>query len=179
MIETLGHYAWKAVAKLGEILQTLCGWCYLIALFLLDYFSGHGFIVGLAVFVTLMDAVWGIAVSVKQGKFTLSELARLTIAKLAVYGCALSVFVGLDKVTDSVITGSLVGAAIVLVEFWSCCASMLILFPYMPFLKLMKKALTGEIASKLHIEECDVEDVLRIDYNSRKAKREDETNDNI
>ena len=141
-----------------------------MGLFVVDYFAGHAFIVCLAVFVTLMDAVWGIAVSVKQGKFTLSELARLTIAKLAVYGCALSVFVGLDKVTDSTITGSLVGALIVLVEFWSCSASMLILFPYMPFLKLMKRALTGEIASKLHIEECDVEDVLRMENNKKKKK---------
>lgn len=176
----LGHYAWKAVVKLGEILQTMSGWCYLVVLFFIDYFSGHCFIVGLAAVVTIMDAAWGIAVSIKQGQFALSELARLSVAKLLVYGCVLSVFVGLDKVTDSTITGSLVGAAIVLIELWSCCASMLILFPYMPFLKLMKKALTGEIASKLHIEECDVEDVLRIDYNSRKKKKkEDETNDNI
>lgn len=170
MIETLGHYAWKAVAKLGEILQTLCGWCYLLALFLIDYFSGHGFIIGLAVVVTLMDAVWGIAVSIRQGKFALSELARLSVSKLLVYGCALTVFVGLDKVIDSVVTGSLVGALIVLVEFWSCCASMLIIYPNMPFLKIMKKALIGEIASKLHIEECDVEDVLEEEYKRRNKK---------
>ena len=169
MIDVLGHYAWKAVVKLGEILQTMSGWTALAAFFVMDYFAGHAFIVGLAVAVTIMDAVWGIAVSIKQGKFTLSELARLTIAKLAVYGCALTVFVGLDKVTDSVITGSLVGAAIVLVEFWSCCASMLIIYPHILFLKLMKKALTGEIASKLHISEDEVEKVLE---EAEKKKRE-------
>lgn len=160
MIEMLGQIAYKSLGKLCDILQNLLGWVYLLVLFFIDYFAGHGFIVCLAMAVTLMDAVWGIAVSIRQGKFALSELARLTIAKLAVYGCALSVFVGLDKVTDSVVTGSIVGAAIVLVEFWSCCASMLILFPRITFLRLMKKALTGEIASKLHISEEDVQSVL-------------------
>lgn len=160
MIEMLGQIAYKSLGKLCDILQNLLGWVYLLVLFFIDYFAGHGFIVCLAMAVTLMDAVWGIAVSIRQGQFALSELARLTIAKLAVYGCALSVFVGLDKVTDSVVTGSIVGAAIVLVEFWSCCASMLILFPRITFLRLMKKALTGEIASKLHISEDDVESVL-------------------
>ena len=156
----LGQIAYKSWGKLCDILQNLLGWVYLLVLFFIDYFAGHGFIVCLAMAVTLMDAVWGIAVSIRQGQFALSELARLTIAKLAVYGCALSVFVGLDKVTDSVVTGSIVGAAIVLVEFWSCCASMLILFPHILFLRLMKKALTGEIASKLHISDDDVQSVL-------------------
>ena len=166
--DSISHIANHAVDKLCSILQTLSGWCAFVAVFLMDYFGGHGFIVFLAVAVTLMDAVWGIAVSIKQGKFTLSELARLTISKLAVYGCALFVFVGLDHVTDSVITGSLIGAAIVLVEFWSSCASMLILYPNFLFLKLLKKALIGEIASKLHIPEEDVEKVLEVKTKRKK-----------
>ena len=148
------------MSKLLCLLQTMAGWLSLAVISFIDYFAGHGFVVLLVVAVTLMDAGWGIAVSVKQGKFTLSELARLTIAKLAVYGCAMFVFVGLDKIIDNTISASIVGAAIVLVEFWSSCASMLIMFPHFLFLRLLKKALTGEIASKLHIEESDVEKVL-------------------
>jgi hypothetical protein len=160
MMEVLAHIGSHALAKLAAILQTVGGWFALGVLFVVDYFAGHSFVVLLVVAVTLMDAGWGIAVSVKQGKFTLSELARLTIAKLAVYGCALFVFVGLDKIVDNTVSASIVGAAIVLVEFWSSCASMLILYPNFLFLRLLKKALTGEIASKLHIEESDVEKVL-------------------
>jgi hypothetical protein len=146
--------------KLYTILQTGWGWLVGAAIFLMDYFAGHSFIVFLVVAVTLMDACWGIAVSVKQGRFTLSELARLTIAKIAVYGCALFVFVGLDKMADTILTTALIGSAIVLVEFWSSCGSMLILFPNFLFLRLLKKALKGEIASKLHISEDDVDKVL-------------------
>ena len=70
------------------------------------------------------------------------------------------VFIGLDKFIDSTVTASIIGAAIVLVEFWSSCASMLILYPNFLFLRLLKKALTGEIASKLNIPVEEVEEVL-------------------
>lgn len=155
---------WHVYDKLCSILQTVWGWALggLIFLinYIMNYFVGHKFIIFLVVAVTLMDAFWGIVVSVKQGRFTLSELARLTIAKLAVYGCAMFVFVGLDKVTDAALTTSIVGSAIVLVEFWSSCGSMLILFPNFLFLKLLRKALKGEIAAKLHVSEDKVDDVL-------------------
>lgn len=151
----------KLATKLEAILSTGLGWLVAFGIFVAEYFAGHTLIVSLVVAVTLMDAIWGIAVSLKQGNFTRSELARLTIDKLAVYGCAMVVFVGLDKLGDTTITASVVGAAIVLVEFWSSCASMLILFPHIAFLRLMKKALTGEIASKLHIEEEEVEKELK------------------
>ena len=148
------------IQKLHAILQTCWGWAVWLSIFLMDYFAGHSFIVGLVVAVTLMDACWGIAVSVRQGHFTLSELARHTVAKITVYGCAMFVFVGLDKITHASLTAAVVGSAIVLVEFWSSCASMLILFPHLLFLRLLRKALTGEIAAKLHIREEDVEKAL-------------------
>lgn len=149
-----------AGVKLYAILHTLLGWVVAGLLFLADYVVGHELAVGLVVFVTLMDAVWGISVSIKHKKFALSELARLTIGKLAVYGCALLAFIGLDKMIDMTLTTSFVGAAIVLVELWSASASMLILFPNFLFLKLFRKALTGEIAAKLKISEEEVEAVL-------------------
>ena len=156
--------------KLFSILQTVYGWVIWLFLTLLSYFEGHAFVLYLVVSVTLLDALWGILVSVKQGKFTLSELARLTINKMAVYGSALFVFVGLDKFTGGTLTASVVGAAIVLIEFWSMSASMLIINPQMPFLKLMRKVLTGEIATKLNIAPDDVEDILN-EIEEKKEKK--------
>lgn len=146
--------------KLLGILHTVQGWVMAGLLFLLDFVAGHELAVGLVVFVTLMDAVWGITVSVKRKKFALSELARLTVGKLAVYGCAMLAFIGLDKMIGMTLTASVIGAAITLVELWSASASMLILFPNFLFLKLLRKALTGEIAAKLGIEPCEVEKIL-------------------
>ena len=145
--------ALHSARHLIQILQNKWSWMICAGIAIAEYIGGHSFIVFLVVAVTLIDAAWGIAVSVHQGKFTLSELARLTVSKLAVYGCALFVFIGLDKFVNSTITASVIGAAIVLVEFWSSCASMLILYPNFLFLRIMKKALIGEIASKLGISE--------------------------
>lgn len=146
--------------KLCGCLQTVQGWLIGLGVACVDYFAGHAFVVFLVLAVTLMDAGWGIAVSVRQGIFTLSELMRLTIDKIAVYGCALFVFVGLDKFAETTVTASIVGAAIVLVEFWSSCGSMLILYPHIPLLRLLRKALTGEIAAKLHVKPEEVEAIL-------------------
>lgn len=146
--------------KLLCILQTVWGWITGLCLLLIDYFAGHKFVVFLVMAVTIMDAIWGIAVSIKQGKFTLSELARLTVAKLAVYGCAMFVFVGLDKIANTILSAAIVGTVIILVEFWSSCASMLILFPNFLFLRLLKKALAGEIAAKLHVDAAEVDKIL-------------------
>ena len=146
--------------KLQHILHTIAGWFVGLILFLGDFIGGHELAVGLVVFVTLMDAIWGISVSIKKKRFDLSELARLTIGKLAVYGCAMLTFIGLDKMIGMTLSASIISTAICLVELWSASASMIILFPNFFFLKLFKKALTGEIASKLKIPEEEVDAVL-------------------
>lgn len=146
--------------KLMSILSTAWGWAVGLVLLLIDFIAGHEMAVGLVVFVTLMDAVWGIAVSIKRKKFAISELARMTVGKLAVYGCAMLAFIGLDRLIGMTLTASVIGAVITLVELWSASASMLILFPNFLFLKLLKKALTGEIADKLGVEPEEVEKVL-------------------
>ena len=53
-------------------------------------------------------------------------------------------------------------------EAWSFSASLLILFPKNSFLRLMQKALTGEIAKKLGCEPEEVEDILK-SYRDKKV----------
>lgn len=167
------HQALHSISRLGSVLSTSWGWATFAALAVMDYISGHSFVVFLVLAATIIDAVWGIAVSLKQGEFTKSELARLTIAKFAVYGCAMFIFIGLDKFVDTTITASIVGALIVLVEFWSSCGSMLILFPNFLFLRIMKKALVGEVASKLKISE---EEAMELLEGNKKIVKTNKTN---
>lgn len=160
--------------KLIDAANCVQGWIMAILIFIANYFSGHKFIVLLVVGVTVMDAFWGIAVSLKRKKFALSELGRMTVSKLAVYGCAMAVFVGLDTMADTVLTATLVGTLIVLVEFWSSCASMLILYPDFLFLRIFSKALTGEMARKLEISEEDIMEAQRQADEAREKKRVEE-----
>lgn len=156
--------------RLGEILSTVWGWVLCLLMILVDYVTGYGTMVDIAVMSVVMDGVWGTASSLKQGNFALSELARDTLAKLAVYGCAVLSFIGIDHLigTGSGLTTSVICACIVLVELWSASASMLICFPRMPFLRLLKKALVGEIARKLNIEPGEVEATLQTIYRDGK-----------
>lgn len=156
VIEVLKH----CLTKLECIIRSVYGWILALTMLIVEYFSDHAFVVFLVIATTVMDAIWGVTVSVKEKRFTLSELMRNTIGKLAVYGCALFVFIGLDKFIDSTVSAKIVGAAIAMVELWSSSASMLIIFPDFPFLKLISKALTGEIASKLNISPEEVADAL-------------------
>ncbi len=163
----------KMFTKLSLILQTAQGWMIALGVFLAEYFfADHATVVWLVLTATLLDAVWGIAVSISHGQFTLSELMRLTVAKIAVYGCALAVFIGLDKVTGTELSTDIVGGAIILCETWSMLGSMLIIYPHIPVLQLLKKALTGEIANKLRITPEEVEEALTPKQDDKEAEKE-------
>ena len=123
---------------------------------------GYEVMVGFTVGAVVMDAVWGIAASLKQGRFTKSELARDSFSKLSVYGSVILIFIFIDKLmgVGNGLTTSVICIGIILVELWSTAAIMRICFPKMPFLQLLKKALIGEIASKLNVKTEDVEKAL-------------------
>ena len=87
---------------------------------------------------------------------------RLHRHSCCVYGSAILFFILIDKLVgvNSGLTTSVICIVIILVELWSMSASMLICFPRLPFLKILKKALAGEIASKLNVRPEDVTEAL-------------------
>lgn len=160
--------------KLLDILSTAQGWTAAVLLVVANFFVGYETSVFLSLTAVVLDGVWGIAAAVRQGRFTLSELMRDTVMKISVYGTAIVVFIVIDRLLHigEGLTLSVVCAVIVLVEFWSMCASALICFPHMPFLRLMRKALLGEIASKLGVSPDEVASVMeRMEY--RRSDRHD------
>lgn len=171
---TIPAHVWQ---KCGELLQYPISWLTAFILFIAEVFAGSQFLVFMVVAVTIMDACWGIAVSIKRGKFTLSELMRQTVVKILVYGCALLIFLALDKFIaretglTMELSSGLIGVLIVLTEGWSSAASALILFPNVPFLRFMQKALTGEISRKLGISEEEVEATMKKKRNAKAQPR--------
>ena len=170
MLTTIEH-VWQ---KVVEMLHYPAGWLVGLGLFIADAVTGGGLIIYLVVIVTAIDLVCGIAVSIKRKNFAKSELMRLTVEKLVVYGLALLVFLCIDKAIadetsfEFALTSGVVGVVIAMTETWSFLASLLILFPKNPFLRLFQKALIGEIARKLQCEEDAVEAILK---DARKSKQ--------
>lgn len=162
--------------KLGEALQTAWGRAAAALSFCLGYFAGSGTAILITLLAVVLDGVWGIAAALRQGRFALSELARESVMKMAVYGSAIICFVGIDRLLGiaSGMTLAVVCAVIVLTELWSICANALICYPDMPFLKLMRRALIGEIARKLGARE----EAVRQTLDAMEGKKNKENRDN-
>lgn len=164
--------------KLIDILRYPASWLAGLGLFIADAVSGGVLIVYVVIIATTIDLICGIAVSIKRKNFAKSELARLTVEKVVVYGTALLVLLCIDKVIaaetswEFALTSGAVGVVIALTEMWSFLASLLILFPTNPFLRMFQKALIGEIASKLKCDESEVEKILKDSVRRRKVKRQ-------
>lgn len=153
--------------KLLEALRYPASWLAGLGLFIADAVSGGVFIVYVVIIATTIDLICGIAVSIKRKNFAKSELMRQTVEKLVVYGTAMLVFLCIDKAIEAetdwefALTSGVVGVVIAMTETWSFLASLLILFPKNPFLRMFQKALVGEIARKLQCEEEAVEAILK------------------
>ncbi|WP_418894214.1 hypothetical protein [Limibacterium fermenti] len=98
------------------------------------------------------DLIWGIAAALKLKKFILSKALRETLKKVGIYSFALVGTFAIEKITHS--GGSFIAVRTIAVfaavcEFWSMSASMLIIKPDMPFLKIFRGQLKGEIQSKV------------------------------
>ena len=151
------------LTKLIDALSTSWGWLIGAIMFVVNLVVGYEAMISFVVLAVVIDAFWGIASSLKQHKFTLSELGRNSLGKLAVYGTSMLLFIIIDKLLgiNNGLPTNVICVSIILVEVWSTSASMLICFPNMPFLQLMKRALTGEIPSKLNVPPSEVEEVLK------------------
>ena len=159
--------------KIDDIFSHLSGvvaWCICT---IAGFVAGYEGMFFLLFFCVIVDACWGIYNAVKAGKFVLSDLMRDTVGKILSYCSVFLVIIGIERILhiDSGICSAIVVGVIALTEVWSICGHILIRFPNLLFFRLLKPALIGEIARKLHIEETEVEQILNDkNGNSRKKK---------
>lgn len=102
-----------------------------------------------------LDMLFGLSVTIfKKGwGHILSCRLRDSLVKILFY---ITILIGLFFIESAVIDGyfltsKLAFAVISGTELWSIMANMLVLFPNLPALKLLKKYLTAEMAKKLDI----------------------------
>ena len=160
--------------KLLMILSSIYGWITGILLIILNAIVDQKIAITFVVVMVTLDLFWGIAAALKMHRFATSELMRDTLGKLAVYGTAILTFCFIDKMLgDSVtLTTAVICSIINLVELWSSMGNALIVFPNIPFLRLIRGALVGEIANKLHVSEDQVKEA----FNITDKKKKDEKN---
>lgn len=140
--------------KLAEIFQTIQGWCVAMCVFVANFFAGYEGAINAVIVCVVLDTVWGIAAQIKRGHFALSELGRHgMLSKLALYASVIVGFTHIERMTrvDSHIAVVTVCTMICLVELWSMGGSALIVSPKMPFLRIFREVLAGEVARKMQV----------------------------
>lgn len=123
------------------------------------FFSPEKYAFGIVLTAILLDAFFGTWVSLRNGKFLLSKLGRVTSFKILSYGASLILVYMVERmIHDNSFIGVKVAAAwAVACEFWSMSASILIIWPDAAFFRIMRRHLRGEMAAKLG---QDLDDIL-------------------
>lgn len=122
------------------------------------FFAPEAYTFGLVLVAILLDAAFGITVSIKNGGFVLSKLGRATVFKMFSYGAALVMLYMCERlIHDSGFVGVKVAAGwAVACEFWSMSASILIMWPDAYFFKILRVHLRGEMQAKLGTDIADI-----------------------
>jgi hypothetical protein len=140
------------IEKIQSIVSNLWGQMILVVLSVLGFFQPEWVSFAVVFGAILADLFWGIVAALKTKKFILSKALRETLKKIGIYSFSM---IGV-YCTEWIIheNGSFIGVKTVAViasacELWSMSASMLIVKPDMPFLKIFRLQLKGEIEAKL------------------------------
>ena len=146
--------------KLGELLSNIYGWLIMISLIALDFIVDYKVAFVGVIACILIDMFVGIWSALKQKKYAKSELMRDTFSKLFIYCGTLVMMIFIEKLVgiDFIMTTDICAAIICATELWSIAGNALIINPNLHFFKLIKFALVGEIARKLHISEDEVKE---------------------
>lgn len=164
----------KTLMNVLYALQTMLGWIVVLFAMLVTFIEPEKtsfIVVGLAI---LSDLFWGIAAAIKLKKFFLSTALRDTVKKIGIYSFALLGAMGIESIAHA--EGTFVAVRTIAIfaavcEFWSMSASMLIIYPNMPFLRIFRSQLKGEIESKLS-KNVDIDEIFKDDhYGEKKNKR--------
>ncbi|MPM33067.1 hypothetical protein SDC9_79634 [bioreactor metagenome] len=153
----------KILLQLSNALHSAYGWILALMTACITFIQPEiwsFYVVGGAI---LADLIWGILAAVKLKKFILSKALRETIKKIGIYSFALVGAMAIEKITHA--EGSFIAVRTIALfaavcEFWSMSASMLIVKPDMPFLKLFRGQLKGEIQSKVS-KNVNVDEILK------------------
>lgn len=141
----------RVAQQLYTIFSTAYGWFLAAMAAAITFIQPEIWSFRVVAFTIILDLVWGIAAAKKLKKFILSRALRETLKKTSIYGSALLVTFFAGKVADTsylAVKATAVFAAAC--DLWSMSASMLIVKSDMPFLRIFRLQLKGEIESKLN-----------------------------
>lgn len=146
-LENIRYYA----SRLLEPLDNIPGRIMAGVLCVVNFFTPMWYPFLVVLVLIGFDLYWGIRAALKQGKFGKSEVGRRTVDKITSYFSCLMAAYMIEHILfdNSIVITSAISALASACELWSFSASILIIHPEFPFIKLFRKYLIGEIESKM------------------------------
>lgn len=140
------------IEKVQSVFNSVLGNIILAVTSVISFFQPEWVSFAVVLGAIFADLFWGISAAVKTKKFILSIAMRETLKKIGIYSFSMAGVYCVEMIIHD--TGSFIGVKAVAVlasacELWSMSASMLIVKPDMPFLKIFRLQLKGEIEAKL------------------------------
>lgn len=163
----------KVFTNLGAAFSTPFGWMVALLSAVATIIAPEKtsfIVVGCAI---LADLFWGVAAAIKLKKFFLSAALRDTVKKIGIYSFAMLGALAIESIAHA--DGTFLAVRTIAIfasvcEFWSMSASMLIIYPNMPFLRIFRMQLKGEIASKLS-KNIDVDNIFNDNTNDTEGDK--------
>lgn len=108
-----------------------------------------------------IDLYWGLRAAHIRHQLVLSEAGRRTVDKITSYLSCLAAVYLIEHIIleNSIVVTSGIAALASACELWSFSASILIIHPNFPFIRMFRKQLRGEIESKAHISLEDLDKI--------------------
>jgi len=164
MIPDLLIYTHSISKNIHSIFTTIYGWALIASTTLLTIIKPETFPLLVVLVAIFLDFIWGILAAIKQKKPILSTRIKESFKKVFIYGSALLTILLIERIIHEEweIATKISCVLAAACEFWSMSANMLIFKPDMPFLKLFRLQLKGEIEKKTGIN---TDKILKDDTN--------------
>lgn len=166
--------AYKMWDKMIYVLSHVWGWVSLGFISIIAYFQPAYHIYWAIIAIIGIDAVMGVAVSIKKGSYALSYLGKETSWKVVFYTLLfMAIFIFEEALGSDINIGlylafSIAGAF----ELLSILANGTIIKPNFPLFKVLAKYIQGEIARKLGLPVEEIEKAIQGDLSDLKSERE-------
>lgn len=147
--------------KLAAVVSSIYGWFLGLVSFILAYLLPIRDMFIILGIIILVDMIVGIWCAIRNKQDITSGKARGTIIKAAVYLVVLSLSFAIERQLGWEIVSTVLFSIASAIELYSVIANILILYPNMPFLKLFKAMVEGEISKKTGVNKEKVEDYLK------------------
>lgn len=148
-------------SKIAAILSTTWGWVVLTVGTILTFFIPLKVLFIVLGAIIIGDLVFGIWAAIKKGEHITSSKLRSTLIKSLVYLTVIPAAYAVEAIIGWAIAYKVLFAIAAGTEIYSMIANLLIIKPDMPFLRLFKGLVSGEIAKKVGLTQDKVEDLLK------------------